>query len=97
MIDPVKISYKLGGSMKFYPEYMTKKKPKPPQSIFKNKFDKFFGIVSPSLYQMVKMGGKGRIEYFRLIDYEIEFLKYLCYKRKLTKKQWKRLYRDSRM
>lgn len=83
--------------MKFYPEYMTKKKPKPPQSIFKNKFDKFFGIVSPSLYQMVKMGGKGRIEYFRLIDYEIEFLKYLCYKRKLTKKQWKRLYRDSRM
>lgn len=83
--------------MKFYPEYMTKKKPKPPKSVFSNRFDKIIGRISPSLYQMVKMGGKGEIEYFRLIDYEIEFLKYLCYKRKLTKEQWKRLYRDSRI
>lgn len=76
---------------------MTKKRPNPPKSVFSNRFDKIIGIISPSLYQMVKMGAKGEIEYFRLIDYEIEFLKYLCYKRKLNKSQWKRLYRDCRM
>lgn len=83
--------------MKFYSEYMTKKRPKPPRSVFSNRFDKIIGRVSPSLYQMVRIGTKGEIEYFRLIDYEIEFLKYLCYKRKLNKAQWKRLYRYCRV
>lgn len=45
---------------------------------------------------MQRAGGKGREEQKNLYEYEEQRLKYMCYKRKLKKEEWKRLYRICR-
>ena len=79
---------------KFYTEYMVKRKPKVPACICKNKIYKWLGIVSPSLYWVTVMGSKGEMAAEEVTKFEIENLKYGCYKRKLNKKQWKALQRE---
>ncbi len=72
----------------FDPQFESKKWVMPPKSICKNRLCQLLGIVSPSLIQ-VNSGDK-------VANYEIQILKYLCYKRKLKKHQWKRLYKEVR-
>lgn len=73
----------------FYEEFMTKKQPRPPRHICG-----FWGIVSPSLYYFVASGGKGERAAEELERFEKERLRYLCFKRRLSKEQWKTLYRQ---
>lgn len=80
----------------FYEEYMQRRKPKVPDSIYSNTVNKISGKVSPSLFLHVAAGGKGREEQKNLYEYEEQRLKYMCYKRKLKKEEWKRLYRICR-
>lgn len=80
----------------FYEEYMQRSRPKAPDSIYSNTANKILGRVSPSLFLYVAAGGKGRIEQKNLYEYEEQRLKHMCYKRKLKKEEWKRLYRMCR-
>ncbi len=80
----------------FYKEYMQRSRPKPPDSIYSNTVNKILEKASPSLFLYVAAGGKGREEQKNLYEYEEQRLKYMCYKRKLKKEEWKRLYRICR-
>lgn len=77
----------------YYSDFMTKHKPKVPKSICTSLFNGNMGIISPSLHLNVLLGGKGETAAEELKNYELLFKKYLCYKRKLSKSQWKNLYR----
>lgn len=78
---------------KFYTEYMIKHWPKPPRCICSNRINRELGIVSPSLEMYTALGWKGKQAADELKEYKVRSLKYLCYKRKLSKAQWKALYR----
>ena len=80
----------------FYEEYMQRNRPKPPDSIYSNTVNKILEKASPSLFLYVAAGGKGREEQKNLYEYEEQRLKYMCYKRKLKKEEWERLYRICR-
>lgn len=80
----------------FYSEYMIKHWPKPPRCICRNKINRDLGIVSPTLEMYTALGGKGKQATDDLKEYRVFSLKYLCYKRKLSKAQWKALYRIHR-
>ena len=84
------------GKKIFYEEYMQRKRPMKPKSIHSSTLNKILGITSPSLLLVVAAGGKGREEQKNLYEYEEQRLKYMCYKRKLKKEEWKRLYRICR-
>lgn len=77
----------------FYEEFMTKKQPTPPRNICRSKTKQFLGIISPTLYYLVASGGKGKKAAEELEKFEKEQLRYLCFKRKLSKNQWKVLHR----
>lgn len=70
----------------YEPQFELKQRPIPPKSICKNVFCRLMGIVSPSL-TMTNSGDE-------IDNYIIGLLKYLCYKRKLKKYQWKILYKE---
>lgn len=80
----------------FYDEYMDKRWPIPPRSVCKNEIDRRLGIVSPSLYFDKIIGAKGESVAQELDAYNWCLLRYLCYKRRITKNQWKRLYGHTR-
>lgn len=64
----------------FDPEYMEKHKPRIPQNYQKNLIKRFLGIASPC-----------RRFVFYDSEYELRFLKWLCYRRVLDKYGWKKL------
>lgn len=80
----------------YYSDFMTKRRPKVPKSICTSFLNRNMGIISPSFHLNVLLGGKGEAAAEELKNYELLFKKYLCYKRKLSKSQWKSLYRTYR-
>lgn len=64
----------------FDPEYMEKHKPRIPKRYQKDPLKRFLGIISPARRQI-----------FYDVDYEINELKWLCYRRVLDKHGWKKL------
>ena len=80
----------------FYPEYMQRRRPKPPRGICKNEIKRHLGIVSPSLYGIVAAGGKGEEAAKELAEYNRKIEQYLCCERRLGKKRWKALYKKGR-
>ena len=80
----------------FYQEYMIRQRPKTPRCICSGKIKGFLGIVSPSLYWAVRTGAKGETAIKELEEFECQHLRYMCYKRTLTKEKWKTLYRQYR-
>lgn len=81
---------------KFYKEYMERRRPKTPRCICKNIFFSWLGIASPSLYWIVVTGAKGEKTAKALEEFEQQQQRYICYKRTMTKEQWKALYRQVR-
>ena len=67
-------------------EFMEKKRPKIPKEYQPDTFLRFMGIISPSC----------RMAHYNA-DFELMWLKHLCYLRKLSKNQWKFLYRWKRV
>lgn len=80
----------------FYYEFMTKKSPRVPQCICTRGVRRWLGIISPSLYWVVATGAKGEKARLELKAFEWHRLRYMCYKRTMTKVQWKELYREHR-
>ena len=72
----------------FDPEFELKKWPIPPKSICTNAFCRLMGVVSPSLMM--------RAPEDEVFNHKIALFKYLYYKRKLKKYQYKILYREVR-
>lgn len=64
----------------FDPMYMRKHRPRIPKRYQKDPLKRFLGIISPARRQI-----------FYDVDYEINFLKWLCYRRVLDKYGWKKL------
>lgn len=64
----------------FDPDYMVKRRPKPPRKYQKGFFLYQLGVISPS-----------RRLIFYDPEYELNFLKWLCYRRVLDKHGWKKL------
>lgn len=64
----------------FDSEYMEKHRPIMPKGYQKKLYLRLLGVASPSL----------RFINYDL-DYEIKSLKWLCYKRKMSKEDWRRL------
>lgn len=64
----------------FDPMYMRKNRPRIPKRYQKDPLKRFLGIISHARRQI-----------FYDVDYEINFLKWLCYKRRLNKKSWRKL------
>ena len=64
----------------FDPEYMEKHKPRIPKRYQKDPLKRFLGIISPARRQI-----------FYDVDYEINELKWRCYKRKLNRRSWRAL------
>lgn len=80
----------------FYPEYMEKRRPKPPRCICENETKRLLGIISPSRCDYVRAGGKGEEAAAELAEFDRNLLRYFCYKRTLSKECWKALYREYR-
>ena len=80
----------------FCAEFMTKKRPTPPKCVCKNNLNRWLGIVSPSLHMLVSIGDKGNEKAKELEKYEELLMRYMCYRRILSKAQWKVLYRAYR-
>ncbi|MCR1842781.1 hypothetical protein [Murimonas intestini] len=81
----------------FYAEYMEKTKPRLPYCVCKNRLHRWMGTISPSLWVAVTLGYKGEKAENDLQNFKKKFLRYLCYKRKLNKVEWKDLYRECRI
>lgn len=64
----------------FDPKYMEKRRPMMPKTYQRKLILWLLGVASPSL----------RFINYDL-DYEIKSLKWLCYKRKMSKEDWRRL------
>lgn len=64
----------------FDPMYMRKHRPRIPKRYQKDPLKRYLGIISPVRRQI-----------FYDVDYEINFLKWRCYKRRLNKKSWRKL------
>lgn len=76
----------------FYPEMMVKRRPKPPRKILgKGIARKVFQVISPSkMSHYIFMGDR------EVIEYRAKTIMYLCWLRKLSKEQWKDMYRAYR-
>ena len=70
-----------------------RKNKKPFYTECSNRINRELGIVSPTLEMYTALGGKGKQAADELKEYKVRSMKYLCYKRKLSKAQWKALYR----
>lgn len=78
----------------FYPEYMTKKRPHVPRCLCRTTLDWLLGRMSPSL---VFMAWADEEKHKKHMDFEEQFRKYNCWKRRLSKWEWKYLYRQYRL
>lgn len=73
----------------FWEEYMIKTWPRPPRFICGSYIHWKMGIVSTSI-MLLAFFDKERLDIIN--KWELESKKYRCYKRNLTKKEWKQLY-----
>lgn len=80
----------------FYKEFMTRRRPTPPRCVCSNALHRYLGIISPSLRWIVAAGDKGKEAARELAEFEKETARYLCFKRKLNRQQWQKLYRQYR-
>lgn len=64
----------------FDPKYMEKRRPMMPKTYQRKLILRFLGVASPA-WRMMNYD----------LDYEIRFRKWLCYKRKMSKEDWRRL------
>lgn len=64
----------------FDPMYMRKHRPRIPKGYQKDPLKRFLGIISPARRQI-----------FYDVDYEINELKWRCYKRTLNRRSWRTL------
>ena len=78
----------------FYSEYMQKKRPKVPRFLCSGFINYLLRILSPSLCYLAGQDEKKSAIYN---DFVNQSNKYLCYKRKLNKSEWKALYRKYRI
>ena len=78
----------------FYPEYMTKRRPRVPRCLCRTLADWFLGIMSPSL---VFMAWNDEEKARALAKYNEQHRKYLCWTRQLSREQWKALYEQYRI
>lgn len=70
----------------FDPVYERRRRPPMPAKLQKNVIKRWLGIASPSLCSLVDDGG-----------YHLEMLRYLCYRRRLTRRMWYDLHREVRI
>ena len=75
----------------FDERHMRKSRPKMPRCICASKVKYMLGIASPSLYQLAAAGYFGKENEKQLEEFEFEFARFQCYRRELTKGEWKRL------
>lgn len=64
----------------FDPKYMEKRKPMMPKAYQRKFILRLLGVASP-VQRMMNYD----------LEYEIRFIKWLCYKRRLSKEDWRRL------
>lgn len=86
------------GTMKrkkpFYPEYMTKRRPRVPRCLCRTTADWLAGIMSPSL---VFAAWNDEEKTRKLAEFDEQHRKYMCWKRQLGRNGWKALYRQERL
>lgn len=78
----------------FYPEYMTKRRPHIPRCLCRTLTNWLLGIMSPSLV-LAAWGNNEKARALR--RYQEQERKYFCWKRKLSREGWKKLYRQERL
>ena len=71
----------------FDPSCMRKRYPHPPRGICTSWFDWLIGRASPSKFMIAQVYGDDKA-----LKWDTEVLKYLCYKRRLTRDMWRKLY-----
>ena len=78
----------------FYPEYMTKRRPRVPRCLCRTTADWLAGIMSPSL---VLAAWNNEEKSRKLAKFDDQHRKYMCWKRQLGRNGWKVLYRQERL